>query len=1087
MTNIYNLQERANALRKRYIAASITPEEVGGLIADTLEFISLMERNAASLGITKVYNSIAAMEGDKSPNIDGKPLRQGQLVSIYNAENKADIHNGDIYMYGKDGWSFVSNIANVIVGSSPWQAYSGAKGQTLEENLAQETTARITAITEIGSEVAKLVNRLSTLENKKPSGELYNILEFDGFTNGVVTRPIQESATGDFKILFDVENKRFFAFADKQYYSGWLSNPEKGITDRTYQSFADGKPYSNKVYVNKADNSLYRWDGKELVKVSSQNGMEAVAIENEKLSSFEGGLWKGNTSYEFNGAANKMYGFSLANIFKGDESYRLRISFSSTGRSTDSVHLMFNTLSTNAYTDKQEYKSFAIGGDVEFNEVLKFDQRKPWLMFHMKENGSILTIKSISIERTTSLENYSDTTNSHLNLLDESVKSIDEKYSSETINWRTRNILPGREEGKTTLWVKEEFINKRNVFELNNHGQSIAVEVEDTKAFKIKNLSNTEILSFHLLKTYNGAVAGEKPDFYSEEKFEVKPNEEREFTRPSDVEYVYVRFRNGYNTPLINFDFSWRDRKTSTLINEEIQKNKVKKIINLTNLMISGGAEAGQEVNSKRWVGTQDFLSRDDYDAFEYNMFAQSNCGINFYDKNKKFCAFHQISKSNGELKHVVVEFPLGAKYAKITAKGRAQGDFLYGIKYEDYSAQKLFDKIQGVESAAANGGYVYLAGNYGISVDNPDNAPQLTALFEKVNQAGGGIVELPKGVFVFKSTVKFMSNIHLRGQGIGNTVLDMQDGVKNNYSLFEGDFVYNIAVSDLEVQSPNTTSTGKHFFMRYIKDAHFTRIKSVGSRPTALGIDFLNRVTITDNIIINAGRGGHVFGHACIGIGTGYDEWDAEDIVIANNICVGGGMRGIFVEDQKRFTLARDGKMKSGKGQVITGNVVRKCNRGITVETGRYVNISGNTIYDCNEGLAIHIWADDCLFASNLLVNNKVGISVAELEHVTSDNISFVGNSIHNSITAINIDTKGLMNNIAIKDNVFRNCENGVNIQGDTNRLVIQSNNDFSSKKSFVLAGNITDPIIKDNTFFVAPENTATMKGITKFVEQLN
>ncbi len=78
-------------------------------------------------------------------------------------------------------------------------------------------------------------------------------------------------------------------------------------------------------------------------------------------------------------------------------------------------------------------------------------------------------------------------------------------------------------------------------------------------------------------------------------------------------------------------------------------------------------------------------------------------------------------------------------------------------------------------------------------------------------------------------------------------------------------------------------------------------------------------------------------------------------------------------------------------------------------------------------------------------------------------------------------------MNNIAIKDNVFRNCENGVNLQGDTTRLVLQGNNDFSTKKSFVLSGTLSDPIIKDNTFFVAPENTATMKGVTRFVEQLN
>ena len=273
MTNIYNLQERANALRKRYIAASITPEEVGGLIADTLEFISLMERNTSSLGITKVYNSIATMEGDKSPNVDGKPLRQGQLVSIYNAENKADIHNGDIYMYDKDGWSFVSNIANVIVGSSPWQAYSGARGHTLEENLAQETTARTTAITEvkekINSEVASLVKRLSTLENKKPSEELYNILEFDGFTDRAVT-PQMESATGDFKVLFDATNKRFVAKINGQsnYSAGWLFEGKATSTDSDYQTRGSNpRPFAKKIYVNRANNTLYRWTGEELVQV----------------------------------------------------------------------------------------------------------------------------------------------------------------------------------------------------------------------------------------------------------------------------------------------------------------------------------------------------------------------------------------------------------------------------------------------------------------------------------------------------------------------------------------------------------------------------------------------------------------------------------------------------------------------------------------------------------------------------------------------------------------------------------------------------------------------------------------------------
>ena len=815
-------------------------------------------------------------------------------------------------------------------------------------------------------------------------------------------------------------------------------------------------------------------------------GLSAGAVENEELQP-SSNYWRGVSTYTFDGNANNAIGFNLADNLKVGEKYRLKFGFSSTGNSTDVVQMISKNYVRNPFREQDIIKTFNVGEAVEFDEIFTFTGANPWLSFQMKEAGSTLTFKHFSISRVQSIERYSDATNEHLNALDEQIKSVDVKYSKEVINWRTRTFITEREEGKTTLWLNEEFINKNNLFETNNNGRSIAINVEDTTAFKIKNLSETETISFHLLKSYSEAVAGAKPDFFTTEKYELKPLEERELERPSEVKYIYVRYRNSYNTPFVSFDFSWRGEKATTLANEAIEKRKVKKITNLTNLVVNGGAEAGKEVNSNKWVGTQDFLSRDDFDAFDYNMFALSICGINFYDKNKKFCAFHQVSKGNGELKHAIVEFPFGAKYAKVSAKGRVQGDYLYGIKYEEYTAQKLFDKIEALETASTNGGYVYLAGNYGISTDSTDNAPALTALIERVNQAGGGIIELPKGTFIFKSTVKFMSNVQLRGQGIGNTILDMQDGTKDNYSLFEGDFVYNIAVSDLEVQSPRTTKTGKHFFMRYIKDAHFTRIKSVGSRPTALGIDFLNRVTITDNIIIDAGRGGNIFGHACIGIGTGYDEWDAEDIVIANNICVGGGMRGIFVEDQKRFTLARDGKMRNGKGQVITGNVVRKCNRGITVETGRYVNVSGNTIYDCNEGLAIHVWADDCLFASNLLVNNKVGISVAELAQVSSDNISFVGNSIHGSTTAINIDTKNLMNNIAIKDNIFRNCENGVNLQGNSTRLVLQGNNDFSTKKSFVLSGTLSDAIVKDNTYFIAPESTATFSGSTAFVSQMN
>ena len=1079
MENAELLRSKAEQVANATQVGENTAQRIGDIFRLIADIISQM-----------LNNGTAMSETDKEQNKKIKSIEQ-TLKTLQESvvSNNQSAANAEAIQSVRRLIEHLQEQLNTIVGENATTAIDNFN--EIKNFLAGlKDSDTLTAL------LAKVNERLTTLERAKPSTDVLEVLEFDGFTDRAVT-PQMESATGDFKVLFDATNKRFIAKINGQnnYSAGWLSEGEATSSDSDYQTRgSNSRPFAKKIYVNRENNILYRWNGEELIQVGANNNpvsnststSNVLAVENKVLQ-FSSNYWKGAATYTFDGNANHAIGFDLATNLKAGEKYRLKFAFTSSGNSTDVVQLILKNYVRNPFREQDIIKTFSVGEAVEFDEILTFAGGQSWLSFQMKENGSTLTFKHFSISRVQSIERYSDVTNEHLNTLDEQIKSVDVKYSKEVINWRTRTFITEREEGKTTLWFNEEFINKNNLFETNNNGRSIAINVEDTTAFKIKNLSETETISFHLLKSYSEAVAGGKPDFFTTEKYELKPLEERELERPSEVKYVYVRYRNSYNTPIVSFDFSWRGEKATTLANEAIEKRKVKKITNLTNLIVNGGAEAGKEVNSTKWVGTQDFLSRDDFDAFDYNMFALSICGVNFYDKNKKFCAFHQISKGNGELKHAVVEFPFGAKYAKVSAKGRVQGDYLYGIKYEEYTAQKLFDKIEALETASTNGGYVYLAGNYGISTDSTDNAPALTALIERVNQAGGGIIELPKGTFVFKSTVKFMSNVQLRGQGIGNTILDMQDGTKDNYSLFEGDFVYNIAVSDLEVQSPKTTKTGKHFFMRYIKDAHFTRIKSVGSRPTALGIDFLNRVTITDNIIIDAGRGGNIFGHACIGIGTGYDEWDAEDIVIANNICVGGGMRGIFVEDQKRFTLARDGKMKSGKGQVITGNVVRKCNRGITVETGRYVNVSGNTIYDCNEGLAIHVWADDCLFASNLLVNNKVGISVAELAEVTSDNISFVGNSIHGSITAINIDTKGLMNNIAIKGNIFRSCENGVNLQGNTNRLVLQGNNDFSTKKSFVLSGTLSDAIVKDNTYFVAPESTATFSGSTTFVSQMN
>ena len=114
MESIYKLQERAAALREKMQIDSISPNEVGGLQFDTLAYMANMERNLDGLGIRRVYTSVMAMEEDTAPiGTNGKVLRLGQLVTIYDADNPAAQGMGNIYAYQKPGWLLAGNIGGI--------------------------------------------------------------------------------------------------------------------------------------------------------------------------------------------------------------------------------------------------------------------------------------------------------------------------------------------------------------------------------------------------------------------------------------------------------------------------------------------------------------------------------------------------------------------------------------------------------------------------------------------------------------------------------------------------------------------------------------------------------------------------------------------------------------------------------------------------------------------------------------------------------------------------------------------------------------------------------------------------------------
>lgn len=120
MKTIYQLQQIAARLREVTEVNSISPEDTFGLQADVLEYLADMEQNAEGLGIHKVYASYAAMVADASAPVgsNGKALRFGQLVVIYDSSNTTQAESGNVYAWqkgntGAAAWLLMGNLGSI--------------------------------------------------------------------------------------------------------------------------------------------------------------------------------------------------------------------------------------------------------------------------------------------------------------------------------------------------------------------------------------------------------------------------------------------------------------------------------------------------------------------------------------------------------------------------------------------------------------------------------------------------------------------------------------------------------------------------------------------------------------------------------------------------------------------------------------------------------------------------------------------------------------------------------------------------------------------------------------------------------------
>lgn len=108
MTTSDDIKKRALELSEKTDSNSISPKEVGGIMHDLASLGENALRNGGTLGIRKVYASIAEMEADKNPkDLWGNPLKKGNLVVIYDGTTTGT-DNNKVYAYMNPGWQFAT-------------------------------------------------------------------------------------------------------------------------------------------------------------------------------------------------------------------------------------------------------------------------------------------------------------------------------------------------------------------------------------------------------------------------------------------------------------------------------------------------------------------------------------------------------------------------------------------------------------------------------------------------------------------------------------------------------------------------------------------------------------------------------------------------------------------------------------------------------------------------------------------------------------------------------------------------------------------------------------------------------------------
>ena len=375
-----------------------------------------------------------------------------------------------------------------------------------------------------------------------------------------------------------------------------------------------------------------------------------------------------------------------------------------------------------------------------------------------------------------------------------------------------------------------------------------------------------------------------------------------------------------------------------------------------------------------------------------------------------------------------------------------------------------------------------YDATKYGVSPDNENNTDALQTLINDVYNNGGGTIYIPIGEYHFKWKEKIYAillkpDVSIIGENKYLTKLIMDDQPDVSYSLFYRHVgkkypLQNCTYSNFTVDGSALTAwavSGKVFYVQYLKDCTFRDMVLIGTPATALGIDYLSNVLIDGIVCIDCG---HMYTTGRIGssgIGIGCGGYENENFTISNNICVGSGQYGIFVENQPLNGWG--GEFSTTKGMNIINNIIRNgLNCGIGVRGQSGVTISGNTVYS---NIKHGIYTDGCfnvtISGNTVFDNEEDGIylnpSLSDVRDVVISSNNITGNKA--GILVSNKTSDKACEGITIAGNYTRNNDEGLTLFGKMADIAIRGNGIFDGIDN---SANISGQAIFDDD---VPENS--------------